>query len=110
MTQIDYMLRTCNADMTSHGGFKWPTLGPVTCPDWDPEPVCGYGLHGLLRGQGNINLLDPDSPGRVWQVVAVPADEIVDLGGKIKVPRAWVVFSGSRGGAVAHMQALCPGA
>jgi hypothetical protein len=30
------VLRTCNADMTAHGGFKWPESGHVAAPDWLP--------------------------------------------------------------------------
>lgn len=26
------ILRTCNADMTSHSGFHWPESGPVEAP------------------------------------------------------------------------------
>ena len=27
------VLRTCKSDGTSYNGFKWPTAGPVECPD-----------------------------------------------------------------------------
>lgn len=42
------ILRTCDADMTSHGGFAWPEAGPVECPDWDPTPRCGGGLRSVV--------------------------------------------------------------
>ena len=43
------ILRTCNADLTSYGGFQWPASGPVECPDLlvrvaddgDPCAACG---------------------------------------------------------------------
>lgn len=52
------VLRTVNADGTSYNGFQWPLeVGAVAeCPDWDPAPKCGNGLHGLV-------LLDPRRPG-----------------------------------------------
>src|SRR4030067_154086 len=34
------ILRTCNADMTSHRGFIWPEAGPVEDPDWKQTPNC----------------------------------------------------------------------
>jgi hypothetical protein len=27
--------------------FTWPTSGEAVCPDWDPKPECGNGLHGF---------------------------------------------------------------
>ena len=37
------VLRTCNPDMTSYGGFKWPESGPVEAPaEWwgkGPKPI-----------------------------------------------------------------------
>ena len=90
-----YMLRTCRADMTSHGGFVWPRSGPVEAPDWSPKPYCGEGLHGLLMGQGDGVLLDW-SPDAVWLVVEVDPSEVVGLRGKVKVPRGIVVFAGDR--------------
>ena len=90
-----YMLRTCSADMTSHGGFIWPESGPVDCHDWKKNQECGNGLHGLLWGEGNGGLLDW-SPDAKWLVVKIDAREIVDLNGKIKVPRGEVVYCGDR--------------
>jgi hypothetical protein len=46
------ILRTCDKDMRSHGGFQWPRSGPVAAPDWRPVAECGGGLHGFLRGEG----------------------------------------------------------
>lgn len=89
------VLRTCNADMTSYGGFRWPESGPVEAPDWDPWPVGGHGLHGLLWGVGGGALLDW-SPLARWLVVEVEAASVVDLGGKVKFPRGVVVHCGDR--------------
>jgi hypothetical protein len=89
------MLRTCNADMTAHGGFVWPTSGEVKAPDWSSVKECGRGLHGLLWGRGDWGLLNLDTSA-VWMAVEIVASEVVDLGGKVKVPRGWVVAIGKR--------------
>jgi hypothetical protein len=102
--QITYMLRTCKADGTAYGGFQWPKSGPVTCPDWNPSPVCGRGLHGLLMGEGDGSMLDW-SVGSVWIVAEVFADEVVNIYKKIKVPSAVVVYYGDRGGAIELLMA-----
>ena len=98
-----YMLRTCDADMSSYNGFIWPTVGHVAAPDWDAREVCGYGLHGFLWGVGNGGLASwhPDAK---WLVVGI--NEWVDLDGKVKAPEAWVVHCGDRASATAHIQAL----
>ena len=81
--------------MTSHNGFIWPKEGPVYAPDWNPEPVCGGGLHGLLMGEGDSNLLNW-SLDAFWLVVEVISEEIVDLAGKIKFQSGNVIFCGNR--------------
>jgi hypothetical protein len=55
MPETVLILRTCKPDMTSYKGFRWPESGPVDCPDWDPKPKCGNGLHGFLWGEGNYH-------------------------------------------------------
>ena len=87
------VLRTCNADMTSYNGFTWPKSGPVECPDWNPSPDCGNGLHGALWGEGNGGLFNW-SPDAVWQVVQI--EEWIDLDGKVKFPRGIVVHTGNQ--------------
>ena len=106
MSDSEYVLvlRTCDQDHRSYGGFQWPELGPVECPDWNPSPVCGGGLHGLLWGAGDWTLVDI-SPDAVWKVVRVLESEIVDLGGKVKFPRGEVVYSGTRDGATGYIVA-----
>ena len=86
-----YGLRTCKHDGSSHRGFVWPLAGLVECPDWSPVPKCGKGLHALLNGEGNANLLGVESDR--WQVVGF--DEYVDLEGKVKFPRCEVVTPAS---------------
>ena len=89
------VLRTCNKDLTSHNDFKWKTKGVVTAPDWDPKPECGNGLHGLLWGQGNGDLLNwgPDAK---WLVVEVDKGKVVNIGGKVKFPSGNVIYCGNR--------------
>ncbi len=96
------MVRTVNADMTSYGGFVWPESGPVECPDWDPTPSCGHGLHGLLDGVGDYSLLS-DAPDAKWLIVEVDRDEAVNINGKVKVPRGEVVYCGDMRGALTRM-------
>ena len=102
------VLRTCNADGTSRGGFKWPESGPVEAPDWDPIARCGSGLHGALRGEGDGSLLDW-SPEARWLVISVLAKDIVDLEGKVKFPRGEVVYCGTREGATKIVVETYPG-
>ena len=89
------MLRTCNADMSSYNGFLWPESGPVECPDWDPEPKCGHGLHGLPWGEGDGVLLNWDLDAK-WLVWEAEASAVVDIGGKSKAPKGTVVHCGDR--------------
>ena len=87
------VLRTCDCNMQAHGGFVWPESGLVECPDWDPKPECGNGLHGLLWGNGDLSLMSADADAK-YLLVEVDADVIVDLGGKVKFPRGNVVYCG----------------
>jgi hypothetical protein len=96
------MLRTCHADLRAHGGFQWPETGYVAAPDWDPEPRCGGGLHGLLWGEGDGSLLDW-SPTARWLVVEVDARRVVDLDLKVKAPAAWVLHVGDQVSATAYL-------
>ena len=98
------VLRTCKADLTSYGGFRWPESGPAEAPDWRPDAECGRGLHGLLWGEGDGSLLDW-SAGAKWLVVEVEAADIIDLGGKVKFPRGVVAHCGDRDSATAYLAA-----
>ena len=101
------VLRTCNPDRTSHGGFVWPEVGgTATAPDWDPDPyrTCGGGLHGLLWGCGAAMLLSPAADA-LWQVVAVKPADIAnpDAPGKVRFRTGKVVFEGDRDGATTYL-------
>ena len=89
------ILRTCSADLTSHNGFIWPTIGPVKCDDWDSKLKCGNGLHGLLWGVGNGSLLNW-SPDAKWLIVRVATSDIVTINDKVKFPHGEVVHCGAR--------------
>ena len=93
------VLRNCPPGMVSRNDFKWPESGPVEAPDWDEEPECGNGLHGWLWGEGEGDLGYGYEPKVRWLVVSVAADDIVDLGGKVKFARGEVVFCGDVAGA-----------
>ena len=91
-----YFLRTCAKDGTSYKGkFKWNLeIGAKnTCPDWNPEPVCGGGLHGLLGGCGESGHLDWGDDA-LWVVFSSPSS--VDLNGKHKVQEATICAIGDR--------------
>jgi hypothetical protein len=91
--------------MQGHGGFQWPESGRVECSDWDPEPRCGGGLHGLLWGEGNGELLSKDTSAR-WLVVRALAADVVKIDAqKAKFPRGVVVFCGAREDAVLYLLA-----
>ena len=101
------VLRTCNADMTSHSGFKWPESGPISAPDWKPTKECGNGLHGFMWGEGDGALASWDATAK-WLVVSVDTASVIDLGGKVKFPRGEVVFCGDRAGATGYLLLRLP--
>ena len=102
------VLRTCGADMKSYGGFKWKKRGIVTAPDWNKEPVCGGGLHGLLWGEGQSSHLSTEETS-VGLVVSVAEKSIVDIDGKVKFPRGEVVFTGTLREAATWLAERVPG-
>ena len=107
-SEIVYLLRTCDEDLKSRGDFQWPSSGLVSAPDWDPKPECGKGLHGLLSGEGDGSLLSTKDPAK-WMVIAAVKSEVVQIDRKVKVPRAYVVFVGSKKVTTDMIVKLCPG-
>ena len=101
------VLRTCNEDMTSTNGFKWPKKGPVKCTDWKPTNECGNGLHGFLFGEGEGELASWADTAK-WLVVSVSEADIVNLYGKVKFPKGNVVFCGNRFDATQYIAARAP--
>ena len=98
-----YILRTCDQDMQSYGGFIWPVEGHVAAPDWEANELCGQGLHGFLWGEGSGGLADW-SPTAKWLVAGI--NEWIDLNGKVKFPEAWVVYCGDRLSATQFIQEM----
>jgi hypothetical protein len=95
------ILRTSDSNRQAYKGFQWPESGHVEAPDWNPTPVCGYGLHGLAHGRGQPGYLDW-YPTATWQVVEVEDELVVDIDdGKVKFPSGEVVYSGEMEGALA---------
>ena len=114
-----YLLRTCtatgqccddpNAAGARHHPFIWPESGPVEASDWTPEPKCGGGLHGLIDGQGAVDLLST-APDARWLVVECdPADVVQIDPSKGKAKRGTVIYCGAKDGAIALLQFILPG-
>ncbi|MCS9020339.1 hypothetical protein N1F18_04890 [Pseudomonas aeruginosa] len=105
------VLRTCSADLTSHGGFQWPDkIGAVVeAPDWKKDNKCGHGLHGWLFGQGDHDCSstvgDADAK---WLVVEVGLSDLIALGGKVKFPRCTVRHIGDKASATQFLIANEP--
>ena len=96
-----WVLRTCKADGTSYGGFKWPSeVGSIVkCNDWKPAAECGNGLHGLLDGWGNYRLLSDDADA-IWQIVEVDRDKCVEINDKVKFESCELIYSGNMAAAM----------
>ena len=92
------VLKVVSSDMKSYGGFQWPGVGAVAvADDWDEEPTCGGGLHGWLNGVGDASCQSwSKSPDAKWLVLSVDTETLVDLGGKVKFPKAEVVHVGDK--------------
>lgn len=105
------ILRTNDANGQSYGGFPWPRkVGEtVTAPDWNPRKECGGGLHGALWGEGNGSLFRWSADAE-WMVFSAPFGDVVDLGGKVKVPAARVEAIGNREKVTAWLSDKRPGA
>ncbi len=88
------LLRTCQPGGVAWGGFVWPQEGFVGAPDWSSSPTPGDGLHGLMWGAGAGVLLDWRDEA-VWVVAEVDEASAIDLGGKVKVPSACVIYMGT---------------
>jgi hypothetical protein len=102
-----FLLRTTDENLRSHNGFQWPAKGYITCGDWNPRPVCGGGLHGLLHGKGDYRLLALDNPTAKWLVVRVRAKDVVAIDSqKVKVREGWVEFMGDGRAACAALLKL----
>jgi hypothetical protein len=77
------VLRTCDKDLKSHGGFQWPASGYVEAPDFKPTEHCGNGLHGLLDGEGDWDLMNWEFDAKAM-IVETDRSQIINLSGKVK--------------------------
>lgn len=96
-----YVLRSCDANMQSHGGFQWPMEGQVTCPDFQNNPKCGNGLHGWLWGVGDYSASKYHAN---WLILEVADDDIIQIDKKVKFPKCEVLFVGSLAKAYAWLK------
>ncbi len=84
----------------THGEFLWPSgIGTfVECPDWNPEPKCGGGLHGCPWGWGLGDSCDYDIIGDIWLVLGAQPEDIVgevENGCKCKARKVAIRLEGS---------------
>jgi hypothetical protein len=91
------VLRTCHMDMVSSRGFVWPEAGGLAeCSDWNPEPICGYGLHGWLWAVGRVQGTGAEygftEEGAKWLVLEVDSADVVEIDQKVKFPRAHILL------------------
>lgn len=101
MSEKSYFVRTCIRNEagqlvapSSHAKrFIWPEeVGSVVvAPDWDPNSVCGGGLHGLRPGD-QIPGMWAEGPTAVWMICSYDPATAVVLEGKIKVPSCTVEY------------------
>ena len=108
-SEFVYVLRTCNADMTSQNSFKYPAKGFVKAPDWQPTYECGHGLHGLLWGTGGSCYLDLSDTAK-WLVLKVNTKDLLtgqgELTDKCKFRCGTVVHVGDRVSANKFLQSV----
>jgi len=102
------VLRLCRADMTSYGGFTWPSQGHVEAPDWEPTGECGKGLHGWLDAQGDYSCSSFHEDDAKYLVLEVETKNIINLDGKCKFPSAEVLFTGGMVEALTFIEKLRP--
>ena len=91
------ILRTCGKGFLAYNDFQWPReVGAIVRPtSWNPSDCCGYGLHGLLKGEGKGSLVDWTAEAE-WLVIEADADSVVsiDRGEKVKVPVCTIAHIG----------------
>jgi hypothetical protein len=103
------VLRKCGEGLKSHNGFQWNEGAPTEAPDWNNEPTCGGGLHGLPWGEGSVCLLN----GSVWMCALVDTDNGYlygdgDLTDKCKFRRAEDASTGTKEEVIANIVKYAP--
>jgi hypothetical protein len=92
----------------AYGGFQWPAEpGPVTCPDWNPKPVCGGGLHFWEDGTGDLGAATIRNDSQ-WRLVRAREADVVRLDGKVKASAVEVLVIGERYDVCRLMSELAP--
>ena len=91
---MSLILRKCWKNGLSRRNFYYGNVGDiVTAPDWNPEPKCGNGIHGLLEGNGDWHLLE----GEHWLVIEADEIDIVNIDNyKCKFRTGKILFRGTR--------------
>ena len=75
-------------DGKSYNAFQWASIGEWTkVPDWNPEPICGGGLHG--QGPGGFGV---SQPGTRFVFAETRGPRVVVDGDKIKVREARILY------------------
>lgn len=96
--KIYRVLKIVNKDNKTRKGFKYPNKGLVKCPDWEPIPCCGNGLHGYLPSKNDFMQFSvcgqEDLIRRKYLVIEVLGKDMIDLGGKVKFKEGKVIYSG----------------
>jgi hypothetical protein len=103
------ILRTCDENLKSYNGFQWKKSGVVSAPDFMSTKECGHGLHGFLKGSGDVSLL-PSSNMDIykWLICEVKESEIIELDGKVKFPSCTVIYCGEMIEAVSILKTIYP--
>jgi hypothetical protein len=100
------VVRYVAKDGSSSHGFVYPlTVGAdVLCPDWDPAPECGHGLHGWAWGFSIGEGAEPDWAA-TWLVIAAKPADVVAISGKVKFRAGVVRYVGDWQGATSFVLA-----
>ncbi len=102
------ILRRIPPSRRTYNEFQWPTgVGTrVECPDWNPQPICGGGLHGwplgFGLGEGSAFSIVDD----VWLVLGAKPEDVVgelDGGAKCKCREGIIRYEGDFAGAVSFV-------
>ena len=93
------ILKRIPKNRKTRNDFLWPQGqdAPVCCPDFDPKPVCGGGLHGWPWGFGVGEGCDFDFLNDIWLVLATHPKNVVgelENGWKCKVSKCVIRFEG----------------
>jgi len=99
------VLRTVKNNLTSYNNFPYPLwteeIGPVkvTCKDWDPNPECGNGLHGITKDVYKYTVYNQYGNDKIkWMVIEVDdnPDNFVKIDNeKVKFNEGFIIYQGN---------------